>query len=192
MKITTVFFVLATALSILAAPQTASEPAAQPANGIQKRIVPCPVCAHSKEGRGKLRLSPPDHGQNKGSMLAKSYYDVKCVCPICHGKTRRQTYRFETPPMENLPPCRTCGWSGVEKCRKCHTSGIVPCSGRECRNGWLVRRNEMGSGKGSRHVKMVVEPCPVCGGVGKIICTECQGLGGTPCRACSGLGKKVR
>lgn len=180
---------LLAALPTLSAPPA---PTPQPANGIRKRIVSCPICASSKEGRGKLRLTPPDHGQHKGSMLAKSYYDVKCICPICKGKARRLTYRFETPTMEDIPPCRTCGWSGVEKCRKCLTSGLVPCNGRECRNGWIVRKNEVGTGKTNRHFKMSVEPCPTCGGLGKIVCPECRGMGGSPCRSCSGLGKKVR
>ena len=164
-----------------------------PENGIRKIVVPCSLCAKSTEGRGRLRLRPPDHGQHQGSIHAKDYWDVRLACPLCGGKGRRTVYRLEVPrPLEDIPPCRVCGWSGVERCRRCKATGLQPCTARDCKNGWIVRKNEIGSGKHNRHYKMQVEPCPTCHGVGRVVCPECRGMEGTPCRACSGMGKKVR
>lgn len=170
-------------------PPPAAEP---PPNGIHKIVVPCDVCAHSPEGRGRLRLTPPDHGQYQGRVNSKEYFDVKCNCPICHGKGKRLAYRLSTPTFEGIPPCRICGWTGVKKCRKCDATGMVACANRGCRDGWFVRKVEIGSGKHNHHYKMVVDPCPACRGLGKVICPVCQGMGGTPCPSCHGLGKKVR
>ena len=164
-----------------------------PPNGIRKIVVPCSLCAHSPLGKGRLKLHPPDHSQHKGSINAKDYWDVKLTCPLCKGKGLRTVYRLEmAETLDDVPPCRACGWTGVERCRKCKATGLVPCTMRECKNGWIVRKNEVGSGKTNRHYKMSVEPCPTCQGVGRVICPDCRGLEGMPCRACSGMGKKVR
>ena len=105
----------------------------------------------------------------------------------------RTVYRLEAPKtLEDVQPCPKCGWTGVEKCRKCNATGLVPCKARECKGGWIIRKNEIGSGKRNRHYKMSVEPCPTCHGVGQVTCPHCRGLEGTPCRKCHGLGKKVR
>ena len=167
--------------------------AAAPANGMRKITVPCSMCARSAEGAGKLKLHPPDHGQHKGSIHSKDFWDIRLACPICGGRGRRTVYRTEIPsPLEDVPPCRTCGWTGVEKCRKCKGTGIVDCRARECKSGWIVRKVEVGSGRSNRHFKMTVEPCPSCQGVGRVVCQDCQGLEGSPCRTCNGMGKKVR
>ena len=170
-----------------------TEPPPRQENGIRKITVPCSLCAKSPLGRGRLKLHPPDHGQHKGSINAKDHWDVKLTCPLCNGRGQRTVYRLEmSKTLDDVPPCRTCGWTGVEKCRKCKATGLMPCTARECKNGWIVRKNEIGSGKSNRHYKMSVEPCPTCQGVGRVICPDCRGMEGTPCRACSGMGKKVR
>lgn len=179
------------ALVTIAAPNPNAE--TPPENGIRKVMVPCSLCAKSSVGRGRLKLHPPDHGQHKGSINAKDHWDVHLTCPLCGGKGRRTVYRLEvTHPIEDVPPCRTCGWSGVERCRKCRATGLLNCTARDCKNGWIVRKNEIGSGRSNHHYKMSVEPCPTCHGVGRVVCPECRGLEGAPCRACSGMGKKVR
>ena len=180
-------------LSAVSAPPPAASAEPAPENGIRKIAVPCSLCAKSSEGRGRLKLHPPDHGQHQGSIHAKDHWDVRLACPLCGGKGRRTVYRLEVPrTLEDVPPCRVCGWSGVERCRKCKATGLQPCTARDCKSGWIVRKNEIGSGKHNRHYKMQVEPCPTCHGVGRVVCPECRGMEGTPCRACSGMGKKVR
>ena len=172
------------------APATAPMPAE---NGIRTVVVPCSLCAQSKEGRGRLKLHPPDHGQNKGSINAKDHWDVRLTCPLCGGKGRRNVYRTEMrATLDDVPPCRVCGWTGVERCRKCKATGMVPCTARDCKGGWVVRKNEVGSGRTNRHYRMSVEPCATCQGVGRVVCPDCRGMEGTRCRACSGMGKKVR
>ena len=163
-------------------------------NGIRKVAVRCSLCAQSQEGPGKLKLHPPDHGQHKGSIHSKDFWDVRIACPLCGGRGRRIVYRTEMPAsvLDDIPPCRACGWTGVEKCRKCKATGMVDCRARECKDGWVVRKTEVGSGKSNRHYRMVVEPCPVCKGVGRVVCPDCRGMEGNPCRTCNGMGKKVR
>ena len=162
-------------------------------NGIRKIVVPCSLCAKSTEGRGRLKLHPPDHGQHVGSIHSDDHWDVRLACPLCNGRGMRTVYRLEMQKtLEEVPPCPKCGWTGVEKCKKCKATGLIVCKARECKGGWIIRKNEVGSGKRNRHYKMSVEPCPTCHGVGQVTCPHCRGLEGTPCRKCHGLGKKVR
>lgn len=157
-------------------------------NGMRVVKVACATCGRT----GRLQLHPPDHGQHNGSINSKDHWDVKCACPVCNGKGRRSVYRLRTKPIDAIPPCRSCGWSGVERCRKCQATGLVKCPGHECRGGWIIKKNETSNGKYNRHFKMTVDPCPECGGLGKIVCPECRGMEGSPCRVCNGLGKKVK
>ena len=118
---------------------------------------------------------------------------MRIACPLCNGRGRRIVYRTEmSTTLDDIPPCRTCGWTGVEKCRKCKASGLVDCRARECKGGWTIRKTEVGSGRTNRHYQMEVEPCPVCKGVGRVVCPDCRGMEGTACRTCNGMGKKVR
>lgn len=177
--------------SLVAPPPSTAETVPPPVaanNGMRIVKVPCATCGKT----GRLQLHPPDHGQHNGSINAKDHWDVKCACPVCGGKSVRSVYRLSTAPIETIPPCRACGWSGVERCRKCQATGLVRCPGRECKDGWIVRRNEVGSGKYNRHFKMTVTPCPECNGLGKIVCPACRGMEGLPCRICGGMGKKVK
>jgi len=170
------------ALSLFAAPPP-------PAFGQARITRTCPVC----EGRGKLELVPPDHGQHKGGIESKRYWNVKCACPICKGTGRRTLYRADVPKRDvpnGILPCSGCGFSGVEKCRKCLGTGVVPCRASQprCTGGWVVTEVAVGSGKNNRHRKKNVDPCAVCGGTGQVVCRDCDGYGGTLCRRCQGAG----
>lgn len=165
----------------------------RPENGIRKVMAPCSMCATLPKEHGKLKLHPPDHGQHKGSIHGKDFWDVRLECPMCGGRGQRLVYRTEmSATLDDIPPCRTCGWTGVEKCRKCKATGLVDCRARECKGGWIVRKTEVGGGKSNRHFRMTVEPCPVCQGIGRVVCPDCRGMEGNPCRTCNGMGKKVR
>ncbi len=180
-----VVFLLCLGLTLAAGFSMAAAPAV---HGMRTVTVSCATCNKT----GQLRLRPPDKGQHDGSINAKSHWDVKLACPVCGGKGKRKVYRLKTDPIAEVPACRACGWTGVERCRKCRATGLVKCPGRDCRAGWIIEKQPVGSGRNNRHFKMSVTPCPECGGMGKIVCMECRGMEGTPCRACNGLGKKVR
>lgn len=154
--------------------------------GAHAMIVKCAMC----EGKGKLVCRPPDHGQYKGAIEAKSHWDVRMDCPFCGGRGRRRAYRTSMPPVRGgPPPCASCGWTGVEKCRTCVGSGAMRCKAGECRNGWNVTR-ELGTAvRHSSSKKVKVAPCRECRGFGKVICPYCDGLGATLCRKCRGTGQ---
>lgn len=194
MKLTAkTLFVLVFAVSAIAAAIVQAAPDVPPPpranNGMRMIKTACATCGRT----GELKLHPPDHGQHNGSIHSKDYWDIKCACPVCNGKGTRSVYRLRiNQPIADIPACRACGWTGVERCRKCQATGLVRCPGRECKEGWIIRKNEVGGGKNNRHFKMSVDPCPQCKGLGKVVCPECRGLEGAPCRVCNGLGKKVK
>jgi len=159
-----------------------------PKNGVQKIIVKCKMC----DGSGKLLCRPPDHGQYKGAIEAKSHWDVRMSCPFCNGRGRLKVYRTSMPPLrDGPPPCTSCGWTGVEKCHMCKGTGAVRCNEQDCRNGWVVSKQSATTSRysSSSRMKVKVTPCAECKGVGKVTCTNCDGLRATVCRKCNGLGQ---
>ena len=177
--------VVAVFAAVAMATPTADE---APEIGAKTIIVKCGIC----KGSGKLVLSPPDHGQYRGSIEPKSHWDIRLACPICSGRGRIKAYRTSMPPVKDgTPPCTTCGWTGVEKCRKCTGTGVVRCTAPDCKNGWIITKHSTTTSKhaSSAHMKTKVAPCPECKGLGKVSCAECEGLRATVCRKCNGLGK---
>lgn len=164
-------------------------------------FVSCPAC----RGARSLSLTPPNLGQHDGEIgvtpgkpFATHRWDVKHDrCPLCEGSGRREMYRTKVPPpkpeeREGLDICLACRWSGVNPCKKCVGTGVVPCpdcksSSRGGKPGWIRSERRTG-GSRSRHVKIDVQPCGNCGGVGKVSCPACFGKGATPCRTCKSAG----
>ena len=181
-KTTFAFFAAA---SVIAAAAFAEQDA-KPAYGLYRYMAKCQNCG----GRGMKVLSPPDMGQFGGGIERKSHWDVKAVCPVCGGKGRHSVLRLNVDPSDefkDLPPCRKCGWSGVEKCRKCKGDGFVPCRGRGCRSGWIVTESSERA-SGGRKKPPTVTACPECHGFGKVRCADCDGCRGVQCSSCKGVG----
>lgn len=161
---------------------------ASPALAASKMRIKCTVC----NGRGHLKVSPPDHGQFGGRIEHRSHWDVKLnPCPICErGRGWRTTWKLTQPePMESAP-CTKCGWSGIVHCRKCLASGIADCPRSDCKDGWLIEKSS--SYRRSSRNPASVKPCPECKGVGKIVCRACKGMRAELCNRCFGTGTKRR
>lgn len=166
----------------------------------------CPVC----NGLRGLSLTPPNLGQNDGEIgvtpgkpFSTHRWDVKHPrCLICNGRGKIELYRTKVPPpppelAEGLERCPECRWSGVTPCKKCLASGLVPCAAckssasRGGKIGW-IKSEKRTSGTTSRHTKIVVTPCPTCGGVGRVVCADCLGHGAQICRKCKGDGSQPK
>ena len=150
----------------------------------------CAIC----QGKGSLKVSPPDVGQFAGRINDRSYWDVKLdPCPICgRGHGRREVWNLTKPEPSAEPPCMTCGWSGLVQCRKCLASGIVKCPWSGCKDGWILTQQQQQSScrRRSSRTSLSVKPCPECKGVGKIVCPECNGMRADLCKRCFGTGRK--
>lgn len=154
-----------------------------------KMRIKCRVC----NGRGELKVRPPDIGQYGGLITNRSHWDVKLdPCPICgKGNGRCTVWDLSYPEPSAEPPCTTCGWSGIVKCRKCLATGTVQCRNRNCDNGWILPREYRNGRRGSAKVTPSdVVPCPQCHGVGKVVCGDCRGMLANLCRKCHGTGRK--
>lgn len=187
--------VLLLAFTFHLSPFTASADAPRP----HTHTRPCPACG----GKRALSLTPPNLGQHDGEIdvtpgkpFKTHRFDVKHPqCPLCGGAGRREMWTAEVqPPPEGAAAaiCLNCRGTGVAPCRKCKKTGLVPCV--KCRGqkapGW-IRTEEKTAGRTSRHRKTVVEPCPVCKGIGQTDCPACDGRGGEPCRPCNGSGYRA-
>ena len=163
----------------------------------------CPAC----RGQKSLSLTPPNLGQfdgdagvTPGKPFNTHRFDVRHErCPLCDGTGKLELYRTSVKPPKDpgeLEPCTSCWWSGVEPCTKCSKTGIVPCRGcstarHGAKNGWVAEERKT-AGRTSKHTKLIVSPCPDCGGVGKVVCKSCDGRGGKPCRRCKAEGSMPR
>ena len=148
--------------------------------------IKCAIC----NGRGHLKVSPPDHGQFGGRIEHRSHWDVKLnPCPICQrGRGWRTTWDLTQPEPSESAPCTKCGWSGIVQCRKCLASGISDCPRSDCNDGWLIEKSS--AYRRSSRKSVSVKPCPDCKGIGKITCRECGGMRAELCNRCFGTGKK--
>ena len=181
---------LAFAAAMLAAFSAHAEAEGRPSHGMYRYVAKCQPCG----GRGTRVLSPPDFGQFAGGIEKKSHWDVKAVCPVCGGKGRHAALRLTVDPSEelkDLPPCRKCGWSGVERCRKCKGDGFAECRGRGCKSGWIVTESTERA-SGGRKKPPTVSPCPECHGFGKVECPDCDGCRGVQCQSCKGVGYNAK
>lgn len=162
---------------------------------------PCAAC----RGKRSLSLTPPNLGQFDGEIgvtpgkpFTSHRFDVKYDrCPLCEGTGRHELYKKRVKPpkpedVEGYEKCPECRWSGVTPCKKCVGTGYIACTA--CKSGskggkpgW-IKSEKKTAGSTSRHVKTIVAPCTVCGGVGKVLCQGCLGKGATPCRKCQGEG----
>ena len=165
----------------------------------QTVVKPCPAC----KGAKSLSITPPNLGQFDGEVgvtpnkpFRSHRFDVKHArCPLCDGTGIFRMYRTSVKPpkdTEGREPCTVCWWSGVEPCQKCEKTGTVRC--RNCqtsrfgaKNGWIAEKKNT-PGRTSKHTKLIVSPCPDCGGVGKVRCSACEGCGGKPCKRCKAEG----
>lgn len=181
--------VLFTGVLVLASVIASADPAtnAPPALAATKTRVKCIVC----NGRGHLKVSPPDHGQFGGRIEHRSHWDVKLdPCPVCErGRGWRVAWDLTQPEPTESVPCTKCGWAGIVQCRRCLASGIADCPNSDCEDGWIVEKSGY-SRRSRRSAK--VNPCPRCKGVGKIMCPHCKGMRAELCNRCFGTGKKRR
>jgi len=150
--------------------------------------VKCAIC----QGKGSLKVRPPDVGQFVGKINDRSHWDVKLdPCPVCgRGHGRREVWDLTKPEPSEEPPCMTCGWSGLVQCRKCLASGIVKCPRSDCKDGWILTKQPSSSRRYSSRKPPDVKPCPECKGVGKVVCPECKGMRADLCKRCFGTGRK--
>lgn len=171
-------------IGILMAAASAGSTNAPPALAATKVRVKCTVC----NGRGHLKVRPPDHGQYGGRIERRSHWDIKLdPCPACERRRGWRTAWDLTQPEPTAdPPCTKCGWSGIIQCRRCLASGIADCQNRECKEGWIVENPGYRRNRRTRSVK----PCPDCRGVGKVLCPVCRGMRAELCNRCFGTGKK--
>ena len=70
-----------------------------------KTRIKCTVC----NGRGHLKVSPPDLGQFGGRIEHRSHWDVKLnPCPVCtRGRGRREVWDLTQPEpteVQYIPP----------------------------------------------------------------------------------------
>ena len=161
---------------------------APPAIAASKARIKCSIC----NGRGHLKVSPPDLGQFGGRIEHRSHWDIKLdPCPICkRGRGWRETWDLTQPEPTESAPCTKCGWSGIVQCRKCLASGIADCTRSGCKDGWLVEKQA--SYRKSSRRPASVKQCPDCKGIGKIVCRACKGMRADLCDRCFGTGKKRR
>ena len=159
-----------------------------PALAATKTRVKCSVC----NGRGHLKVSPPDHGQFGGRIEHRSHWDVKLnPCPVCErGRGWRETWDLSQPEPSESTPCTKCGWSGIVHCRKCLASGVADCPRSDCKDGWLVEKSNKYRRSSQKQVS--VKPCPECKGIGKVVCRTCKGMRAELCNRCFGAGKKIK
>lgn len=150
--------------------------------------VKCSIC----QGKGTLKVRPPDVGQFTGKINDRSHWDVKLdPCPICgRGHGWRKVWDLTKPEPSAEPPCMTCGWSGLVQCRKCLASGIVKCPRSDCKDGWILTKQQSNYKRSSSRKPPDVKQCPECKGVGKIVCPECKGMRADLCKRCFGTGRK--
>ena len=150
--------------------------------------VKCTIC----QGKGTLKVRPPDVGQFAGKINDRSHWDVKLdPCPICgRGHGWRKVWDLTKPEPSAEPPCMTCGWSGLVQCHKCLASGIVKCPRSDCKDGWILTKQQSNYKRSSSRKPPDVKQCPECKGVGKIVCPECKGMRADLCKRCFGTGRK--
>lgn len=153
-----------------------------------KTRIKCTVC----NGRGHLKVSPPDLGQFGGRIEHRSHWDVKLnPCPVCtRGRGRREVWDLTQPEPTEAVPCTKCGWSGIVQCRKCLASGIADCPKSECKDGWIIEKSS--TYRRSSRKPPSVKSCPECKGIGKIVCKACKGMRAELCNRCYGTGAKRR
>jgi hypothetical protein len=157
-----------------------------PSMAASKTRVKCTIC----NGRGHLKVSPPDVGQFQGRIEHRSHWDVKLnPCPVCYrGRGWREAWDLTQPEPTEAAPCTKCGWSGIIQCRRCLASGLADCSNSNCKDGWII--DKASSYKRSARKPESVRPCPECKGVGKILCKVCKGMRAAICNRCYGAGAK--
>jgi hypothetical protein len=174
-----------TMVAVAAADGSTNKP---PALAAVNTRVKCVVC----NGRGHLKVSPPDIGQYKGRIEHRSHWDVKLdPCPVCERRRGwREAWDLTQPePLEDAP-CMKCGWSGIVQCRKCLASGIESCHKSGCQDGWIEDRSS--AHRRSSRKPAMLKPCSECKGIGKILCRMCKGMRANLCNRCHGTGRKRR
>lgn len=177
------FFAVSTAVAAATAGASTNRTAELAAS---KTRVKCTVC----NGRGHLKVAPPDHGQFAGRIEHRSHWDVKLdPCPVCErGRGWREVWDLSQPEPTESAPCTKCGWSGIVHCRRCLASGIANCTRSGCKDGWIVEN--MAKYRRSSRKQTSVKPCPDCKGLGKTVCGACKGMRAEICNRCFGTGKK--
>ena len=156
-----------------------------------KTRMKCSVC----NGKGSLKIRPPDVGQYAGRIEDRSHWDIKLdPCPVCgRGHGWRTVWDLTQPEPSTEPPCMKCGWSGLDPspCRKCLGSGVIKCPRRDCQDGWIIMKVQS-SGRRSAKRPPDVKQCPECKGVGKVECPTCRGMRAELCKKCHGAGRKLK
>ena len=195
-----IFFALGALLSVLGVavdPQPEAGGAAAdgatnapPALAAQKTRIRCAVC----EGRGRLKVRPPDVGQFAGRIESRSHWDVNLdPCPVCgRGHGWRTVWDLTQPEPRAEAPCTKCGWSGLVQCRRCLATGIVSCPHAGCKDGWIIEDQLAGGRRRSSRKVQSAKRCPECKGAGKVICPVCKGLRAELCNRCFGCGRNRR
>ncbi|MBR1871537.1 MAG: hypothetical protein IJ802_06915 [Kiritimatiellae bacterium] len=149
--------------------------------------VKCATCG----GKGSTVFAPPQRLAKLlggGSIGTGRKYDVKTKCPVCNGRGSLLVRQTKDEPPRDCEPCSKCGWNGFEICKKCSGEGLVDCKEKHCDGGWIYTRREKG-GNGQM-VEPTLEPCRICGGVGKVVCKACRGERSLVCKKCHGTGEQ--
>jgi len=176
----------------------------------------CPICS----GTGKLESYMDPAGlarkvsEDRASFAAG--HQSKGDLPVGQAFVPNAAYKETDKATLKLVdeaygrPCAKCAWTGIEACAKCHGKGLVPCTGKDCKAGFLVTKTTMekshtssGGSSGCRthsnsrrtsykETKVSVQVCPTCGGAKVLACPGCGGLKAHPCKKCNGLGTKQK
>lgn len=161
-----------------------------------RREVPGSVCPECSGSGYVMRRATPSERKRARAEAQREYNSIQ------QGRLRRRLGEAWVPDSvadkldvrgiallkTTVPaPCRKCQGIGADDCRECNGTGSVPCSNRECEDGWI----EVESG-GQLSGKPIVSRrrCPVCQGAGRLACQRCGGSGGTLCNACDGSGQR--
>lgn len=182
-------FLFAAVIALAAKPETSDKVKPEPPKiAASKTRIKCSVCG----GKGSLKVRPPDVGQFTGKINDRSHWDVKLdPCPVCvRGHGWRVVWDLTQPEPSAEPPCMTCGWSGLAPCRKCLASGLMKCPRSDCKDGWIVTKQQATGRRSSSRKPPDVKQCPECKGVGKVVCPECKGMRANLCKRCFGTGRK--
>ncbi len=84
------------------------------------------------------------------------------------------------------PACPGCGGLGREPCKKCRGSAREVCKYKNCKDGWIIVKNQNKLATNTDLVKR--KKCPLCKGTAIVRCESCNGNGGVACKKCQGTG----
>ena len=75
-------------------------------------------------------------------------------------------------------------------CRWQNASGLMKCPRSDCKDGWIIGKQQVSGRRSSSRKPPDVKLCPECKGVGKVVCPECKGMRADLCKRCFGTGRK--